>query len=63
MRGITYGWAVFLIIILTILLFPLGLVAPMLMTGTVAVGSLAIFLYWVYGVLITNPSGYLGCDT
>jgi hypothetical protein len=63
MKCITYGWAVFIILILTLILFPVGIFIPMTYSVITGLASLAILIYWLSGYVRNCEDGILGCPS
>ena len=63
MRGITFGYLVLFTILLSLVLAPVAMMSPGVSMTLYGLGSLALLLYWIYGMIITNPEGYLGCPS
>lgn len=60
MKCITYGWLIFLLIILSIVCAPIGLFSPMFAGTIYLAGVVLLHFYWIYGWVSSCNDGYLG---
>ena len=62
MRGITFGYMILFMILLSVAVSPLALLSGPASGVIYGIGSVLLLLYWIYGMIIKNSDGYLGCD-
>jgi hypothetical protein len=64
MMGITYGWLIFFLIILSGIIGTTVYLAPGLGEATMMGGGVVgfgLFLWWIAGFFVTFEDGILGC--
>lgn len=61
MKGITFGYMILFMILLSLIVSPFALLSGKVSAAIYSIGSLLLLLYWIYGMIITNPAGYIGC--
>jgi hypothetical protein len=62
MKGITFGYMILFMLLLSLIVSPIAVLNGKVSAAIYGTGSLLLLLYWIYGMIVRNPAGYIGCD-